>query len=141
MAGKISFQSNYSGYRLKNKRELSSWIKSAIETEKLMCGTITIVLCSDDQLLEVNRQFLQHDYYTDIITFQYTDNQQVNGDLMISLDRVIENAKTFKVSTEKELHRVMIHGVLHLCGYKDKRKTDKELMTKKENTYLRKLVL
>lgn len=106
-----------------------------------MCGTITIVLCSDDQLLEVNRQFLQHDYYTDIITFQYADNQQVSGDLMISLDRVIENAKTFKVSTEKELHRVMIHGVLHLCGYKDKRKTDKELMTKKENTYLRKLVL
>lgn len=106
-----------------------------------MCGTITIVLCSDDQLLEVNRQFLQHDYYTDIITFQYTDNQQISGDLMISLDRVIENAKTFKVSTEKELHRVMIHGVLHLCGYKDKRKTDKELMTKKENTYLRKLVL
>jgi len=106
-----------------------------------MCGTITIVLCSDDQLLEVNRQFLQHDYYTDIITFQYTDNQKVSGDLMISLDRVIENARTFKVSTEKELHRVMIHGVLHLCGYKDKRKTDKELMTKKENTYLRKLVL
>lgn len=138
MAGKISFQSLVNGFTVRNKRNISEWLRYVVDNEGFTNGDIAIVCCSDDYLLEVNRSYLNHDYYTDIITFDYTDNQVVSGDLMISVDRIRDHAVKYGVSFEDELHRVMVHGVLHLCGYKDKRKNDKELMTSKENHYLKK---
>lgn len=138
MAGKISFQSLINGFTVRNKRNISQWLSYVVDNEGLTLGEVAIVCCSDDYLLEVNRNYLNHDYFTDIITFDYTDNQVVSGDLMISIDRIRDHAKKYEVSVEDELHRVMVHGVLHLCGYKDKRKSDKELMTSKENHYLKK---
>lgn len=138
MAGKISFQSLLNGFTVRNKRNISEWLRYVVDNEGFTNGDIAIVCCSDDYLLEVNRSYLNHDYYTDIITFDYTDNQVVSGDLMISVDRIRDHAVKYGVSFEDELHRVMVHGVLHLCGYKDKRKNDKELMTSKENHYLKK---
>lgn len=138
MAGKISFQSLINGFTVRNKRDISKWLSYVVDNEGFTLGEVAIVCCSDDYLLEVNRNYLNHDYFTDIITFDYTDNQVVSGDLMISIDRIRDHAKKYEVSDEDELHRVMVHGVLHLCGYKDKRKSDKELMTSKENHYLKK---
>ena len=103
---------------------------------KLTISGIEVNLISDDQLLEINKSALNHDYYTDIITFDYTEEKIVSGDIYISIDRIKENAKTFKNSAFEELLRVMCHGVLHLCGYKDKTKSDKAVMTKMENKYL-----
>lgn len=117
-------------------RQLKLFIKSLIEAEGFLPGDIAIVLCSDDYLLKVNQDFLNHDYYTDIITFDYCEDGIVNGDLLISLDRVSENSQLEKTTLKDELHRVIFHGVLHLCGYKDKTKKDIELMRFKESYYL-----
>jgi rRNA maturation RNase YbeY len=117
-------------------RQLKLFIKSLIEAEGFLPGDIAIVLCSDDYLLKVNQDFLNHDYYTDIITFDYCEGGIVNGDLLISLDRVSENSQLEKTTLKDELHRVIFHGVLHLCGYKDKTKKDIELMRFKESYYL-----
>lgn len=92
---------------------------------------------SDDSLLKINKEYLKHDTYTDIITFNYNEEKKIAGDIFISVDRVKENAEKFDTKFEEELHRVMIHGVLHLCGYKDKSKTDSDLMRRKENAALR----
>lgn len=117
-------------------RQLKLFIKSLIEAEGFLPGDIAIVLCSDDYLLKVNQDFLNHDYYTDIITFDYCEDGIVNGDLLISWDRVSENSQLEKTTLKDELHRVIFHGVLHLCGYKDKTKKDIELMRFKESYYL-----
>jgi len=117
-------------------RQLKLFIKSLIEAEGFLPGDIAIVLCSDDYLLKVNQDFLNHDYFTDIITFDYCEDGIVNGDLLISLDRVSENSQLEKTTLKDELHRVIFHGVLHLCGYKDKTKKDIELMRFKESYYL-----
>lgn len=109
---------------LRQKNKLKSWIKSIVEQKGMKVGDISYIFCSDDYLLEINKTYLQHDYYTDIITFDYTAENKIAGDLFISIDRVVDNAKELKVSFEEELHRVIIHGVLHLLGFKDK--TDKE---------------
>jgi len=138
VAGKISFQTLLNGFTVRNKRNISEWLRYVVDNEGFTSGDIAIVCCSDDYLLEVNRNYLNHDYFTDIITFDYSENQVVSGDLMISIDRIRDHAAKYEVSFEDELHRVMVHGVLHLCGYKDKRKSDKELMTSKENQYLKK---
>jgi rRNA maturation RNase YbeY len=100
--------------------DLTNWISKVCITENYNLGDISLIFCSDEYLLDINRTHLDHDYYTDIITFDYTDNQIVSGDLFISIDRVRDNATDFNVSFEHELYRVIIHGVLHLCGYKDK---------------------
>ncbi len=121
------------------KRKLKSWFTATIGQEKMKTGDLSFVFCSDDYLLEINRQYLDHDYFTDIITFDYVENELVSGDILISVDRVQENASDFGVSFEQELNRIMIHGVLHLCGYKDKEPTDKDIMTQKEDYYLSKL--
>ena len=113
-----------------------SWYTSVAVQEKKEVGDITLIFCSDDYLLDVNRQHLDHDYYTDIITFDYSEFPIVSGDLFISVDRVKENAVDFKVSFEHELHRVIIHGFLHLCGYFDKSEEDELLMRSKENQAL-----
>lgn len=136
----ISFQNQSIGFKLKEKTRLKAWIKTVTEKEKHRLGDINYIFCSDDELLEINIQHLNHNTYTDIITFDYTEDKRISSDIFISVDRVEENAKKFKVSFEEELHRVMIHGILHLCGYKDKSKADAELMRKKENGALKLLV-
>lgn len=115
---------------------LTNWISKVCITENYNLGDISLIFCSDEYLLDMNRTHLDHDYYTDIITFDYTDNQIVSGDLFISIDRVRENATDFSVSFEHELYRVIIHGVLHLCGYKDKSDDEEKLMRTKENNAL-----
>lgn len=133
----ISFQNLSISFNLKDKTKLKLWIKSIVEKEKHSLGALNYIFCSDDELLEINIKHLNHNTFTDIITFDYTEAKKVNSDIFISIDRVNENSKKFETSFENELHRVMIHGVLHLCGYKDKTKLDAELMRKKENWALK----
>lgn len=118
------------------KRFVSDWLKKVIQAEAKKIGDVSIVFCSDEYLLNVNQEYLNHDYYTDIITFDYVEGSLINGDIFISIDRVAENAKEYNVAFEKELYRIIVHGFLHLIGYKDKLKTDKQLMTQKEDFYL-----
>ena len=115
---------------------LAQWLSEVCKTEKKELQEITIIYCSDQYLLEVNQKHLNHDYFTDIITFDYCVDNQVFGDLFISVDRVKDNAEQHKVDWKKELARIVVHGVLHLCGYGDKSPSEKELMTTKEDLYL-----
>jgi probable rRNA maturation factor len=117
-----------------------SSLKSLIGLENYESGEITIVFCTDDYLLEINKTYLNHDFYTDIITFDYSGNDFVSGDLFISVDRVKDNAESFSVSFDNELKRVIYHGVLHLCGYKDKTEKDEKEMREKENFYMNQFV-
>jgi rRNA maturation RNase YbeY len=133
----INFSNDNIVFDLKQKTKLKQWIVDVIKKEKLNVGQLNYTFMSDDALLKINIEYLKHNTYTDIITFDYCEEKNVSGDVFISVDRIKENAKKFGVSFEEELHRVMIHGVLHLCGYKDKSKTDSELMRKKENSALR----
>lgn len=118
------------------KRKITNWIKETILAEGKIAGNISFIFCSDDYLLNVNKQYLNHDYFTDIITFDYVENNVISGDIFISCDRVKENASVYKTGFSNELTRIIIHGVLHLLGYKDKSKSEKLLMTKKEDFYL-----
>lgn len=113
-----------------------SWLSKVCETEGKQLEEVNLIFGSDDWLLEKNIEFLQHDYYTDIITFDYCVGDTILGDLFISLDRVYDNADTQNVSRETELNRVVVHGVLHLCGYGDKSESEEKLMREKEDTYL-----
>jgi rRNA maturation RNase YbeY len=136
----ISFQNLSIDFKLKEKTKLKQWIKAVTEKEKHRLGNITYIFCTDDELLDINVKHLNHNTFTDIITFDYTENRKINSDIFISIDRVLENSKKFQVSFEEELHRVMIHGILHLCGYKDKTKSEAELMRRKENLALKALL-
>ena len=118
------------------KRETTAWIKAVAETYGKKVGEIAYIFCSDEKRLEVNRQFLQHDYYTDIITFDYCEGNRLSGDLFISLDTVRTNAEQFDAVYETELHRVIIHGILHLCGINDKGPGEREIMEAAENKAL-----
>lgn len=120
----------------KNKLKIRKWVANAIESEGKILGDVNYIYCSDEYLLELNRSSLNHDYYTDIITFDYVEGLIISGDLFISVDRVKENAKDHKVSFEDELHRVMIHGIMHLCGYGDKSPKEAKMMREKEDYYL-----
>lgn len=120
------------------RRKLKAWLKSAMEEEKHRLGDLNFIFCSDEHLLDINRQYLKHDYYTDIITFDYVEDAQVSGDVFISVDRVAENAQILKQSFAEEMRRMLIHGTLHLLGYKDKEPDEKQLMTSKEDYYLAK---
>lgn len=133
----IQFHNQHSTFTLKNNTKIKAWIKSIIAAEKKICGDINFVFTSDEELIKINRQFLNHDTYTDIITFDYCDGKTINSDIMISIDRVEENASKLGITFQNELKRVMIHGILHLCGYKDKSKSDKEMMRKKEDAALK----
>ena len=113
-----------------------SWLSDACVSEEYILNEVNVIFCSDDFLLTMNNEHLNHDYYTDIITFDYCIDNQIIGDLFISLDRVLDNANANNVLYINELHRVLIHGVLHLCGYKDKSETEASLMRSKENHYL-----
>lgn len=120
-----------------NSEFLVSWINKVVESENKILGELSYVFCSDEYLLDMNREHLNHDYYTDIITFDYCFENIVSGDLFISLDRVEENAKEFSITFQDELDRVCVHGVLHLCGYKDKSEADEILMRQKEDEKLK----
>jgi probable rRNA maturation factor len=132
----IQFQNADVKFTLRHKTAIKNWIKAVITAHHKKTGDLSLVFCSDEYLLGVNRQYLQHDYYTDIITFDYCDGNTVSGDLIISIDRVEENAKQLKVNFEEELHRVMIHGTLHLIGLKDKTPTEEKAMRSAENKAL-----
>jgi probable rRNA maturation factor len=119
-----------------SKNTLKQNLKTLAISEGKSLKDISVVFTDDDYLLEVNKQYLNHDYYTDVITFDYSAFPDVSGDIMISLDRVKDNAETLSVSFQEELNRVIYHGLLHLCGYKDKSAADEKLMRKKENYYL-----
>lgn len=134
----ISFFNEDVDYKIKDKQKLRQWIASTVANEGGgRVGELNFILCSDAYLLEINEKYLHHDTYTDIVTFDSSEKDGViAGDIFISIDRTAENASKFNVSERDELHRVIIHGVLHLCGYLDKKKEDKALMTEKENEYL-----
>ena len=118
------------------KRETTAWIKAVAESYGKRVGDIAYIFCSDEKILEVNRQYLQHDYYTDIITFDYTSGEKIAGDLFISLDTVRTNAEKFGQPYNEELHRTIIHGILHLCGINDKGPGEREIMEANENKAL-----
>lgn len=118
----------------------TDWISQTIINEGKTVGEINIIFCNDEYLLKINQEHLTHDYYTDIITFDYSENTIISGDLFISKDRVEENAEEYKVSFENELNRVIIHGILHLIGYNDKSESEIKEMRTKENYYLDKLI-
>ena len=111
----------------------TNWISSVIISENKSEGEINYIFCDDDYLVEINQQYLNHDTLTDIISFDYSLGNEIHGDIYISIERVRENAEEFKVSFDEELKRVMIHGILHYCGYKDKSESDELLMRSKED--------
>lgn len=119
--------------KITNKTLYKKWIKNLSQQLKKKVGELNFIFCSDDSLLELNQQYLQHDTLTDVITFDYSEGDLIQGDIFISTDRVQENATEFGVDFNTELRRVIAHGVLHLCGYKDKTKTDSKIMREKEN--------
>ena len=129
----ITFQNQDINFKLKNTGKLKIWIKEIIELEKKKSGDINFLFTNDENLLSINTKFLQHSTYTDIITFDSCEGKKINGDILISIERVIDNAKKFKVDFELELQRVIIHGILHLLGYKDKKKKEAEEMRNKED--------
>lgn len=133
----IQFFSEETSFSPKAKTALRSWINETILSEKHQLQELNFIFCSDEYLLKINQQYLDHDTYTDIITFDHSEFKgEIYGDIFISIDRVKENAKTFQTTTLNELHRVIIHGTLHLLGFTDKKNADKEKMTAKENQYL-----
>jgi probable rRNA maturation factor len=135
----IQFFSEGISFTLKNKTDIRKWLKVVIRQEKKTPWYINFIFCSDDYLLELNKTYLQHETLTDILTFPYQDDPDIiSGDIFISIDRVKENADEFRQDFEKELQRVMVHGVLHLIGYSDHGKKKKIIMTEREDYYLEK---
>ncbi|MFY0600951.1 MAG: rRNA maturation RNase YbeY [Cyclobacteriaceae bacterium] len=133
----IEFLSQEIEFEISDPSATSQWINSVVEQEGKDIDSITYIFCSDEYLLSINKDHLNHDYYTDIITFDNSFSaNDIIADIFISIDRVKENAADFNVSFSQELQRVMIHGVLHLLGYKDKTDDDQKLMRQKEDTYI-----
>lgn len=124
-------------FTLKGKADIRNWIKQTITLEGQQLRELNFIFCTDEYLLQINREYLNHDTYTDIVTFDNSELRgKIVGDVFISIERIRENAQRFKVAERDELHRVIIHGVLHLLGYTDKGKKEKAQMTEKENQYL-----
>ena len=132
----INFLSEGIEFKVKNQNKLRAWIKKVIETEGKKLSTLVYIFCSDSYLLTINQDFLKHKTLTDIITFDYSLEGRVDGEIYISIERVSENALKFGKTIEDELHRVMIHGVLHILGFKDKSPSQKSIMRKKEEACL-----
>lgn len=126
----------YRQFTLKNRNELKRFINNIFIEEKKKAISLQYIFCSDKYLLDINRQYLQHDYFTDIITFNLGSEKEIEGEIYISVERVKENARILHTSFKEEIHRVIFHGVLHLCGYKDKLKKEKEDMRRKEDRLL-----
>jgi len=133
----IVYQSESVKFPKIKRREISNWIKSVVSCYNKKIGDIAYIFCSDEKILDINIQYLNHDYYTDIITFDYSEDNIISGDLFISLDTVKSNAKKFGVNYTEELHRVIIHGILHLCGLNDKSPEEELIMREKENEALK----
>ena len=132
----ISYQTDGVKMPAIKKRETTAWIKSVASLYENKIGEIAYIFCSDEKILEVNREYLQHDYYTDIITFDYCEENVLSGDIFISLDTVKSNSEQFNTTYEEELHRTIIHGILHLCGINDKGEGEREIMEAAENKAL-----
>jgi len=128
-------------YRLDHKTKIRQWLNTVAQQEKNQIIQLNYIFCTDEYLLKLNQEYLNHHTYTDIITFDNSEKKEsIESDVFISLDRVKENATSFKVRFAHELYRVMVHGVLHLCGYADKTKAEKEMMRSKEDFYLGKMI-
>ena len=132
----VQYQTQDCSFRFSGRRKTTDWIRRTAKAEGHRTGDITVVFCSDTALLEINRRYLSHDYYTDIITFDYCEGDVISGDLFISLDTVRTNAEQVGATYEEELHRVIIHGILHLCGINDKGPGEREIMEAAENKAL-----
>ena len=132
----ISFHNEGIPFKLKLKNRHKEWIRSVIVSHHKVPGNLTFIFTSNEQLKLMNQEYLNHNYFTDVITFDYTDGNVTSGDVFISLEQVIENAEFYGVATDEELRRVMIHGVLHLIGYRDASFKEKNIMQKKENEAL-----
>ncbi|MCQ2114075.1 MAG: rRNA maturation RNase YbeY [Bacteroidaceae bacterium] len=133
----ISYQCDNVKMPVIAKRQTNKWIRDVATIYNKKVGDVAYIFCNDNKILEVNRQYLGHDYYTDIITFDYTENQVINGDIFISLDTVLSNSQQQDTDYNQELHRVIIHGILHLCGINDKGKGERAKMEQAENEALR----
>ncbi|TCK82973.1 rRNA maturation RNase YbeY [Albibacterium bauzanense] len=137
MKPKIHFFTEDIEFKLKNKTNLKKWIIESVEAESSFVGELNFIFCSDEYLLKINQEYLNHDTYTDIITFDNSEeDDEISGDIFISAERVTENASQLNIDPQTELHRIIIHGVLHLIGFLDKAPKDKALMTSKEDHYL-----
>jgi len=134
----IIFESIKRNFKFSKIKNTTKWISETISKKEYYVGDINIIFCSDDYLLKMNLEYLKHNFLTDIITFDYSE-EEISGDLFISVDRVLDNSKKFSITFEHELNRVIIHGVLHLLGYKDKSKSEAKLMRKQENICLKML--
>ena len=132
----ISYQTDGIKFPDIKRRPTSQWLRAVAATYGKKIGELAYIFCNDEKILEVNRQYLQHDYYTDIITFDYTEGNTISGDLFISLDTVASNAEQQHTPYDEELHRVIVHGVLHLCGINDKGPGEREIMEQAENRAL-----
>ena len=132
----ITFQKNNKIYF--KSLPLRKWLMNIILEEKKECGNIVYFFCDDEFILNKNKTYLKHDFYTDVITFDYSNKNFLSGDILISVDRIKENAQVYNMLFEKELQRVMAHAILHLAGYKDKTIKEKKIMREKENYYLKK---
>ena len=128
----INFYSE-NDFELQEENKIDSWIRNVIASEEKELGEINYIFCDDDYLHKINLKFLNHDTYTDIISFDNTEGNELNGDIFISTDRVVENAKEYNVEFNQEIKRVMAHGILHLCGYRDKTESEAALMRQKED--------
>ena len=137
MPSSISFFNADVSYVLRSKNGIRLWLSDVIKKEGFSIGELSIILCSDEYLFKMNVQYLKHKSYTDIITFDQSESKgEVSGELYLSIDRIKDNAKTLNINLIDELHRVIVHGTLHLCGYGDKDPKSKLKMTRKENFYL-----
>ena len=132
----ISYYFQDTDFKFRDRRRTNEWLKLAAESEIRRIGYISIIFCSDNYVLDINQKYLQHDYFTDIITFDYCEGDRLSGDLFISVDSVRENSVEFGTEFKDELNRVIIHGLLHLVGYDDHTEKDIKLMRSKENDYL-----
>lgn len=132
----ISYYFQDTDFKFRDRRKTNEWLKLAAESEIRRIGNISIIFCSDNYVLDINQKYLQHDYFTDIITFDYCEGDRLSGDLFISVDSVRENSVEFGTEFKDELSRVIIHGLLHLVGYDDHTEKDIKLMRSKENYYL-----
>ena len=136
--GKVSFSNADIKYRLPQKKEIIQLIKNVFKIEERGLNSLYYIFCTDTYLLNINKEFLHHDFYTDIVTFDLSNSpKETIGEIYISIDRVSDNAKTLNIPEPQELLRVIIHGALHLCGYKDKKKSEITLMREKEDYFLR----
>ena len=136
----IRFFNEDVSYKLTQKQAIRQWLKQQAEAEGYSVGDLNYIFCSDDHVLQVNRDYLQHDFYTDIITFdQSEEGEKIEGDIFISVDRVVDNANQLAVTAEQEMRRVLAHGLLHLCGYGDKTDEEATQMRAKEDEWLSRL--